>query len=89
MQNFGVTSKQYYGMLWHFLEWSKSMVLCYSRLSRSAFFLAGVSGVSGEEVCVCLRGGGGGGEEWERRNLLLFTPEGGRGTKLSSLVRSP
>ena len=22
MQNFGVTSKEYYGMLWYFLEWS-------------------------------------------------------------------
>ena len=22
MQNFGVTNKEYYGMLWHFLEWS-------------------------------------------------------------------
>ena len=22
MQNFGVTNKQYYGMLWYFLEWS-------------------------------------------------------------------
>ena len=22
MQNFGVTNKEYYGMLWYFLEWS-------------------------------------------------------------------
>ena len=22
MQNFGVTNKEHYGMLWHFLEWS-------------------------------------------------------------------
>ena len=22
MQNFGVTKKEYYGMLWYFLEWS-------------------------------------------------------------------
>ena len=22
MQNFRVTNKEYYGMLWHFLEWS-------------------------------------------------------------------
>ena len=22
MQNFGVTNKNHYGMLWHFLEWS-------------------------------------------------------------------
>ena len=22
MQNFGVTNKEYYGMLWHFLYWS-------------------------------------------------------------------
>ena len=24
MQNFGVTNKEHYGMLWHFLEWSIS-----------------------------------------------------------------
>ena len=22
MQNFGMTNKEYYGMLWYFLEWS-------------------------------------------------------------------
>ena len=22
MQNFGVTNKEYFGMLWHFLQWS-------------------------------------------------------------------
>ena len=27
MQNFGVTNKEYYGMLWYFLEWSIEMML--------------------------------------------------------------
>ena len=27
MQNFGVTSKEHYGMLWYFLEWSILMGL--------------------------------------------------------------
>ena len=30
MQNFGVTNKEYYGMLWYFLEWSiKNPFLTY------------------------------------------------------------
>ena len=28
MQNFGVTNKGYYGMLWYFLEWSIQYFAC-------------------------------------------------------------
>ena len=31
MQNIGVTSKEHYGMLWYFLEWSIGSELCSSR----------------------------------------------------------
>ena len=31
MQNFGVTSKEHYGMLWYFLEWSIGSELCSFR----------------------------------------------------------
>ena len=34
MQNFGMTNKEYYGMLWYFLEWSIASV--HSRLRESA-----------------------------------------------------
>ena len=34
MQTFGVTNKEYYGMLWYFLEWSIS-----SNNSRGRLFL--------------------------------------------------
>ena len=29
MQNFGVTNKEYYGMLWYFLEWSIDLQYCH------------------------------------------------------------
>ena len=52
---------------------------CYSRLRSSAFYLAGVSGVSGGR-----RGGGEGG--WNFL-LLTLTTKGTGGTKVSSQVR--
>ena len=30
MQNFGVTNKEHYGMLWYFLEWSIKDIDCMS-----------------------------------------------------------
>ena len=30
MQNFGVTNKEYYGMLWYFLEWSIVLIQVYN-----------------------------------------------------------
>ena len=29
MQNFGVTNKEYYGMLWYFLVWSIASITTY------------------------------------------------------------
>ena len=37
MQNFGVTSKEHYGMLWYFLEWSIAS-LCYGYESSFLYF---------------------------------------------------
>ena len=34
MQNFGVTSLEYYGMLWYFLEWS----IAFNQLSALRHF---------------------------------------------------
>ena len=36
MQNFGVTNKEYYGMLWYFLEWSIGPI---GSLSKGVFEL--------------------------------------------------
>ena len=41
MQNFGVTNKEHYGMLWYFLEWSILHNLCFS-------FLLGITAVQRE-----------------------------------------
>ena len=30
MQNFGLTNKEHYGMLWYFLEWSIKDIDCMS-----------------------------------------------------------
>ena len=30
MQNFGVPNKEYYGMLWYFLEWSIVLIQVYN-----------------------------------------------------------
>ena len=35
MQNFGVTNKEHYGMLWYFLEWS---IHCFLYLSLAFFY---------------------------------------------------
>ena len=35
MQNFGVTSKEHYGMLWYFLEWSIDVKALIDVLWRS------------------------------------------------------
>ena len=44
MQNFGVTNKEYYGMLWYFLEWSIVLIQVYncdgSGTTRSQIFSA-------------------------------------------------
>ena len=34
MQNFGVTKKEYYGMLWYFLEWSIRGKALPTKMSR-------------------------------------------------------
>ena len=46
MQNFGVTNKEYYGMLWYFLEWSIGPI---GSLSKGVFELRMSTG-SEEEV---------------------------------------
>ena len=44
MQNLGVTSKEYYGMLWHFLQWSiatehLSLLNCHILVTPNAWEL--------------------------------------------------
>ena len=39
MQNFGVTNKEHYGMLWYFLEWS--IAFCRSRCRRRRRYTLG------------------------------------------------
>ena len=41
MQNFGVTNKEYYGMLWYFLEWSIVNIPKYFALSEAIVKLTG------------------------------------------------
>ena len=36
MQNFGVTTKEHYGMLWYFLEWSIALSLHNNKKSFSS-----------------------------------------------------
>ena len=38
MQNCGVTNKEYYGMLWYFLEWSIQLVLQQCCITSCTFF---------------------------------------------------
>ena len=44
MQNFGVTNKEYYGMLWYFLEWSIEWTRSFSPLNRGQTALAVING---------------------------------------------
>ena len=37
MQNFGLTNKEHYGMLWYFLEWSITQIMTQFRFLRLHF----------------------------------------------------
>ena len=41
MQNFGVTNKEHYGMLWYFLEWSILLGSCTKGLSENVVVRGG------------------------------------------------
>ena len=44
MQNFGVTNKEHYGMLWYFLEWSiLTLYVCRYQLLGSLWFAVSFS----------------------------------------------
>ena len=68
MQNFGVTNKEHYGMLWYF--WSGQFVVACQKKTSFRKFRAGTAKKSDRKACVILH------VQSRQSNVLLVKTQG-------------